>query len=59
MTVSPCAAVIEADSVAPQQLRAPVPGAHQIRPHRLTGANQVAQRFFLSARDTDRVKLSG
>ncbi len=34
--------VIETDPVAQQQLREPMPRAHQIRTHRLAGADQVA-----------------
>jgi hypothetical protein len=51
--------VIEPDPVPEQQLREPVPAAHQIHPHRITRANQVPQRLFLIARHPDRVELPG
>jgi hypothetical protein len=43
--------------VAQQQLREPMTGAHQIHPDRLAGADQVAQRLLLIARNPDRMQL--
>jgi hypothetical protein len=51
--------VIKPDPVTQQQLREPMPGAHQIHPHRLASAHQVAQRLLLGPRHPDRVQLAG
>jgi hypothetical protein len=51
--------VVEPDPVPQQQLREPMPAAHQIHPHAVTGADQVAQGLLLIARHPDRVQLAG
>lgn len=56
MTVRPRLPIVEPDPVTQQQLREPVPGAHQLDADCFAGADQVAQRFLLVARDSDRVK---
>ena len=39
-----------------QQLAQPLPGAHQITPDRLPGADDVTQRLLLAGRNPDRVQ---
>ena len=48
---------VEADLVAQQQLREPMPRAHQIAAQILPRADQVTQRFRLDARHRDAMQL--
>ena len=59
MALRPRRPVVEADAVAQQQLREPVPAAHQVLADRLTRAHEVAQRLLLGPRHADRVQLAG
>jgi hypothetical protein len=59
VALGPRGSTLEPDPVAQQQLREPVPAAHQINADRLTGTDQVTQRFLLIARNPDCVKLAG
>ena len=58
MALGPRSPVVELNAVAQQQLREPVPGAHQIQPQRFPRAHEITQRFLLRARHADLVKLS-
>jgi hypothetical protein len=59
VTLGPRLPVIKPDPVTQQQLREPVPGAHQIDPDLLARADQIAQCFLLGPRHPDRVQLAG
>jgi hypothetical protein len=48
--------VLVDDVVSQQQLRESLSGAHQIAADRLPGADDIAQRLLLAARDPDRVQ---
>jgi len=50
---------LEADLAAQQQLRQPMPGAHQIAAQILTRTDEVAQRLLLDARDRHPMQLPG
>jgi hypothetical protein len=50
---------VEADLVTQQQLRQPMPRAHQIATQVLPRAHEVAQRLFLDARDRHPVQFAG
>src|SRR6188472_3254481 len=59
MAIGPRSPVVELDAMTHQHLRQPVTRSHQIQAQRLPGANEIAQRLFLGARDADRVKRAG